>query len=151
MGTLETCELKWLWKLSTMTLGFLWWLCADQESACQYRKHWFNPWVRKIPWRRNWQPTPVFLPGESHGQSGRLQSMGLQRVRYNWATNTHVTIFKSTIEKVMLTICILLCKTFIELFHFCKTDTLYSLNNSPFPLHLSPWQPPFYFLRVGPL
>ena len=28
----------------------------------------FNPWVRKIPWRRNWQPTPVFLPGESHGQ-----------------------------------------------------------------------------------
>ena len=28
----------------------------------------FNPWVRKIPWRREWQPTPVFLPGESHGQ-----------------------------------------------------------------------------------
>ena len=26
------------------------------------------PWVRKIPWRRAWQPTPVFLPGESHGQ-----------------------------------------------------------------------------------
>ena len=29
---------------------------------------WFNPWVGKIPWRREWQPTPVFLPGESHGQ-----------------------------------------------------------------------------------
>ena len=28
----------------------------------------FNPWVGKIPWRRKWQPTPVFLPGESHGQ-----------------------------------------------------------------------------------
>ena len=28
----------------------------------------FNPWVRKIPWRREWQSTPVFLPGESHGQ-----------------------------------------------------------------------------------
>ena len=28
----------------------------------------FDPWVRKIPWRRRWQPTPVFLPGESHGQ-----------------------------------------------------------------------------------
>ena len=27
-----------------------------------------NPWVRKIPWRRAWQPTPVFLPRESHGQ-----------------------------------------------------------------------------------
>ena len=28
----------------------------------------FDPWVRKIPWRRAWQPTPVLLPGESHGQ-----------------------------------------------------------------------------------
>ena len=28
----------------------------------------FDPWVRKIPWRREWQPTPVFLPGEFHGQ-----------------------------------------------------------------------------------
>ena len=28
----------------------------------------FNPWVRKIPWRRTWPPNPEFLPGESHGQ-----------------------------------------------------------------------------------
>ena len=28
----------------------------------------FNPWVCKIPWRRKWQPTPVFLPEKSHGQ-----------------------------------------------------------------------------------
>ena len=28
----------------------------------------FDPWVGKIPWRRAWQHTPVFLPGESHGQ-----------------------------------------------------------------------------------
>ena len=28
----------------------------------------FDPWARKIPWRRKWQPTPVFLPGQSHGQ-----------------------------------------------------------------------------------
>ena len=32
------------------------------------KRHGFNPWVRKIPWRRAWQSTPVFLPGESHGQ-----------------------------------------------------------------------------------
>ena len=31
-------------------------------------RHRFDPWVGKIPWRRAWQPTPVFLPGESHGQ-----------------------------------------------------------------------------------
>ena len=30
----------------------------------------FNPWVRTIPWRRKWQLTPIFLPGESHGQRG---------------------------------------------------------------------------------
>ena len=28
----------------------------------------FDPWVGKIPWRRAWQPTPAFLPGESHGK-----------------------------------------------------------------------------------
>ena len=28
----------------------------------------FDPWIRKIPWRRAWQPAPVFLPGKSHGQ-----------------------------------------------------------------------------------
>ena len=28
----------------------------------------FNPWVRKMPWRRKWEPTPVFLTGEAHGQ-----------------------------------------------------------------------------------
>ena len=32
------------------------------------RRPGFDLWVRKIPWRRKWQPTPVFLPGKSHGQ-----------------------------------------------------------------------------------
>ena len=44
-----------------------WWL-SGKESACQCRRARFCPWVKKIPWRREWQPTPVFLPGESHGQ-----------------------------------------------------------------------------------
>ena len=42
-----------------------------KDSACQCRRCKrcrFNPWVRKIPWSRKWQPTPVFLPGKSHGQ-----------------------------------------------------------------------------------
>ena len=41
---------------------------SGKESACQCRRLGFDPWFRKIPWRRAWQPTPVFLPGESHGQ-----------------------------------------------------------------------------------
>ena len=32
------------------------------------RRPGFNPWVRKILWRRKWQPIPIFLPGKSHGQ-----------------------------------------------------------------------------------
>ena len=39
-----------------------------KESACQFRRLEFEPWVRKILWRRKWQPIPVFLPGESHAQ-----------------------------------------------------------------------------------
>ena len=39
-----------------------------KESACQCRKHEFDPWIGKIPWKRKWQPIPVFLPGKSHGQ-----------------------------------------------------------------------------------
>ena len=35
----------------------------------KYRRPEFDSWVRKIPWKREWQPTPVFFPGESHGQS----------------------------------------------------------------------------------
>ena len=44
---------------------------SGKESTCQcrrHKRHEFETWVGKIPWRRKWQPTPVFLPGESHGQ-----------------------------------------------------------------------------------
>ena len=47
--------------------------CSGKEFTCQYRRHRYDPWVRKIPWRREWQPVPlflfqVFLPGKFHGQ-----------------------------------------------------------------------------------
>ena len=61
---------------------------SGKELTCQYRKHkrrGFDSWVGKIPWRRKWQPTPVFLPGEAPWteEPGGLQSMGLQRVRHD--------------------------------------------------------------------
>ena len=43
------------------------------------RETWVRSWVGKIPWRRAWQPTLVFLPGESHGQRS-LVSTGLQSI-----------------------------------------------------------------------
>ena len=52
------------------------------------RRHWFSPWVRKIPWRRKWQPTAVFLPRKSHGQRSLAgySPWGHKRVGYNLAT-----------------------------------------------------------------
>ena len=41
---------------------------SSKESTCECRRNRFDPWVRKIPWRRKWQPTPAFLPEESHAQ-----------------------------------------------------------------------------------
>ena len=51
-------------------------------------------WFRKMPWRRAWQPTPVFLPGEDlwTEEPGGLQSMGSQRVRRDWVTK-HMTLY----------------------------------------------------------
>ena len=53
----------WLKRLSSSSRG--------KKPTCQCRRHrrcGFDPWIKKIPWRRVWKPTPVFLPGESHEQ-----------------------------------------------------------------------------------
>ena len=50
---------------------------SGKEPACQCRRLGFSPWVRKIPWRRVWQPRPIFLPGESHGPSSLTDSSDL--------------------------------------------------------------------------
>ena len=66
-----------------------------KKSACQCRRHkicGFVPWVSKIPWRRAWQPTPVFLSRESHGQRslvgyspwGGKGRDTTEQVRSNW-------------------------------------------------------------------
>ena len=72
---------------------------SGKEPACQRRKHksrGFDPWVVKIPWRRARQPTPGFLPGESHGQRslvGCSPYTESQRVSHNRSdlphTHTH--------------------------------------------------------------
>ena len=61
-----------LWELSPSisVWGFLTGT-TGKEPICQCKRckrHVFNPWVGKVPWRRTWPSTPVLLPGESHGQ-----------------------------------------------------------------------------------
>ena len=61
---------------------------SGKGPACQCGRHKgcrFDPCIRKIPWRRAWQLTPVFLPEESPWteEPGGLQSIGSQRVRHD--------------------------------------------------------------------
>ena len=49
-----------------------WWV-SGKEPTCQAGDIGFDPWVRKMPCRRKWQPTPVFLLGKSHGRADPLE------------------------------------------------------------------------------
>ena len=63
---------------------------SGKEPAWQCRRLGFDPWVRKIPWKRKWQPTPVLLPGKSHGRRNLAgyTPWGHKRVGHNLATKT---------------------------------------------------------------
>ena len=65
-GLKSFCYLIYL-TLTKITSGLPLWL-RQYRIHLQCRRLEFNPWVGKTHWRRKWQPTPVFLPGESHGQ-----------------------------------------------------------------------------------
>ena len=64
--------------------------------SCIYscRRQGFSPWLGKIPWRRVWQPTPVFLSGESHGQRSLAgySPWGCKRIRHNWNDLAHTYV-----------------------------------------------------------
>ena len=74
-------------------MGFPWRL-SGKESACLCRRSRFDPWVWAVSERREWQPPPVFLPGESHGQRslvgysprGRTESDTTERLNINKST-----------------------------------------------------------------
>ena len=67
------------------------WWCRGKESACLCRRHGFNPCMEKIPWRRKWQATSVFLPGKSRGQKRLVgySPWGRKRVGHDIVTKHH--------------------------------------------------------------
>ena len=94
-GVAKSCTQMSDWTTTQYNRGFPGG-ARGKEPACQCRRCRrcrFDPWVWKIPWRRSWQPTPVFLSGESPWTE---EPGGLQRVRHNWSnlTCTH-TQYKS--------------------------------------------------------
>ena len=90
------------------SFGLPWWL-SGKESVWQSRIHRrcrFNPWAGKIPWRRKWQPIPIFFPGKSHVQRSPAvyRSMGSQGVRHNWAHIYSFTLLITNMEEQGLAI-----------------------------------------------
>ena len=70
--------------------GLLRWL-SGKEPTCQCRRCGFDPWIGKVPWKRKLQPTPVFLPGKSHGQRGLVgySPWGHKKIWHDWVTKQH--------------------------------------------------------------
>ena len=106
--------LKELFKKAKRIIGLPGWL-SGKKSACQCReckRHGCDPWVGKIPWRRKWQLTPVFLPGEFHGQSslagysprGRKESDKTEGLSTHTHTHTHTHTQRTTIYPHFLTL-----------------------------------------------
>ena len=89
MGS-QRVEHDWATSLSTFkaTFGLPWWF-NGKEYTCQWRRHKFHPWVKKIPWRMRGQPTPVFFPRKSHQQKSLegYSPWGCKRIRHDLATN----------------------------------------------------------------
>ena len=69
---------------------------SGKESTCQCRRYRFHPWVGKIPWRRKWQPTPVFLLGKSHRQRSLVgySPWGRKELDMTEHTQTHTVIIQ---------------------------------------------------------
>ena len=100
---------------------------SSKESTCQCRECGFDPWVRKSPQRRKWQPIPVFLLGKSHGQRSLvgwgswLSRTGSQRVRQDWGTKRHHVHQKVGVQ----------ARTVLMLFSRCsQSGREYTLNVS---------------------
>ena len=92
---------------------------SGKEPTCQCKRHKrprFEPWVRKTPWRRAWQPTPVFLPGESHWQ------------RSLWATVQGITKGQTHLKQ--------LSTHAQELPMLWRTENLYTLDVLVLPARL---------------
>ena len=75
---------------------------SGEDPACQCRRPMrsgLDPWVRKIPWRRKWQPTPDLLPGELWTEKpGGLQCTGQQRVGPDWAQHIIDLVWRCSVH-----------------------------------------------------
>ena len=86
------------WSIPGSTTGLPRWL-SGEESACQWRRLGLDPWAGKIPWGRQWQPTPVLLPGESHGKRSLV---GYSPRRRRVKTTERLSIHEQVVQTSLL-------------------------------------------------
>ena len=77
--------------LSCVKQGFPRWL-GGKESIYQCRRLRFDSWVGKIPWRRKWEPTPVFLPGKSYGHRSLVGNSPWGHKESDMTEHTHTCV-----------------------------------------------------------
>ena len=91
------------------------------KNSCQCRRGKrcrINPWVGKIPWRRAWQPTPVFSPVESHGQRNLVGYSPWGRTKSDMTKATqHAPVSLQRERKPKIQLCMQLCLLFHKHYH----------------------------------
>ena len=105
------------------------------RTACQCRRCMrcgFSPWVRKIPWRRKWQPTPVSLPGKFHGQRSLVGYSPWGSKELDTTEHTHIFNFMG----------LFLFLSSLILFYRCNIFSTLSTLNANFKVWFSSnvWQ-----------
>ena len=98
-----------------------WW-----RICLQCKRTEFDPWLRKIPLRRKWQPTPVFLPGESHGQRSLVGYHPWGRKESDVTEQLILSFVEGIVQRVLTG-----AHLFREL-HCADTKFLHLCQNSPF-------------------
>ena len=88
---LRTGKESLYWSYGGFPVAHRWRICL------QCKRPRFDPWVRKIPWRRKWKPTPVFLPGKFHGQRSRGAAKS-----QTWLSHSTTTTTGQSIENLCL-------------------------------------------------
>ena len=105
------------------------WLSGKESAFRRHRSLWLDPWVGKIPWRRAWQPTPVFLPTESHGQVAGYSPQGqiVLRTEATEYARTHSSKLFRTVRELSNTfnICSVFCVCFTSIQKYWEINKFY--------------------------